>query len=99
MSFPTVVFDQLLRELGELVTFRNAILLRPEIAAHPAVAVALAAFKEAVSAVGNVASSTGDRTPEVEWARGALARARESLVATRPVWEAPAPRRVAPTQH
>jgi hypothetical protein len=99
MSFPTVVFDQMLRELGELVTYRNAVLLRPEIAGRPDVAVALAAFKEAVSAVGDVASAAGDRTLEVAWARGALARARESFVATRAVWEPPGSSGSAPRPH
>lgn len=86
MTFPSVLFDQMIRELGELVSIRNAALARPEIAAAPSVAAALEALKEAVIAVGRVASAPGDRAPEVDLAQAALVRARRAFAAAQPIW-------------
>ena len=87
MSFPSVLFDLMIRELGELVSLRNAALARPEIAKTPSLAEALEALKNAVSAVGHVASATGDRAPEVGAAQVALAEARRAFAAVPPPWE------------
>lgn len=87
MSFPSVLFDLMIRELGELVSLRNAALARPETAATPALAAAVEALKDAVSAVGHIASATGDRTPEVQEAQAALAEARRAFAALPPMWQ------------
>jgi hypothetical protein len=86
MTFPSVLFDQMIRELGELVSIRNAALTRPEIAATPSVAAAFEALKEAVIAVGRVASAPGGRAPELDQAQAALARARRAFAAAQPIW-------------
>jgi hypothetical protein len=75
MTFPAVVFDQMIRELGELVQLRDQALRCSETATSPHTTAALQALKLAVSAVGRVAE-VGDRPDEVHAARRALADAR-----------------------
>ena len=75
MSFPSLLFDQLIRELGEMVSVRDQALRRPELTTSAAVTAALEALKDAVVAVGEVAQ-VGDREAEVATARRALGRAR-----------------------
>jgi hypothetical protein len=74
MSFTTILFDELLCDLGELATLRDEALRRPEIARSPAMTDALEALAEVVPAVARAALS-GGAVSEVASARDALTRA------------------------
>jgi hypothetical protein len=91
MIFPAVVFDQMIRELGEIVQLRDQALRHRDSETSPHTAAALQALKLAVSAVGRVAE-VGDRPAEVDAARRAMAEARRLFaeVASLPP-EAPRP--------
>ena len=75
MSFPSVVFDQMIRQLGELVQLRDQALRHTEVSTSDALSTAVQALKRAVSAVGRVAE-IGDREADVAEARRALIEAR-----------------------
>jgi len=74
MSFTTILFDELICELGELANLRDEAFRRPDIAGSPAMTEALDAMAEVVPAVARAALS-GGAVSGVAAARDALTRA------------------------
>ena len=74
MSFTTILFDELICELGELASLRDEAFRRPDIARSATMTEALEALAEVVPAVARAALSGGG-VSEVAAARAALTRA------------------------